>query len=256
MREGRARTMPQDSHHACRAGSPTIVLIDDRPLTAKHIAGLIRARYRGARIVVATCAGEIGACAVDLLIVNLNDRSVRDPAVSALLTELERRFTGVPLTLLCGRPGCHTGAPAAVRAAFPLSLPADVLVAALRLVLVGGMYFLVDDAMPVAQPVGAPPSPPQSPPRGDDGGAGPAADRGLTVREHQVLELLRQGRANKLIAHELRISENTVKVHVRRVMRKLKVTNRTQAAFVDEGREGVSGGPDRGRPISPAFPWT
>lgn len=52
----------------------------------------------------------------------------------------------------------------------------------------------------------------------------------LTERERRVLSLLRIGRCNKTIAHELGISDATVRVHVRAVLRKLGVKNRTQAA--------------------------
>ena len=53
----------------------------------------------------------------------------------------------------------------------------------------------------------------------------------LTPRERQVLALIAQGRPNKLIARELEISEKTVKAHVGRVLEKLGVTDRTQAAL-------------------------
>jgi DNA-binding NarL/FixJ family response regulator len=53
----------------------------------------------------------------------------------------------------------------------------------------------------------------------------------LTLRQMAVLAHLQQGKANKIIAHELGMSESTVKVHVRNIMRKMGATNRTQAAF-------------------------
>ena len=53
----------------------------------------------------------------------------------------------------------------------------------------------------------------------------------LTTRQIAVLSHLQQGKANKIIAHELRMSESTVKVHVRNIMRKMGATNRTQAAY-------------------------
>jgi DNA-binding NarL/FixJ family response regulator len=51
---------------------------------------------------------------------------------------------------------------------------------------------------------------------------------GLTSRETDVLSQLQQGKANKTIAYELNMSESTVKVHVRNIMKKLNATNRTQ----------------------------
>lgn len=57
-------------------------------------------------------------------------------------------------------------------------------------------------------------------------------DLQLTTRERQVLMLVRQGQSNKQIAAALEIAETTAKLHVRRLMQKLNVENRTQAALV------------------------
>jgi DNA-binding NarL/FixJ family response regulator len=54
----------------------------------------------------------------------------------------------------------------------------------------------------------------------------------LTPRELSVIELLREGKPNKLIATALLMQESTVKVHVRNIMKKLHVSNRTHAASV------------------------
>lgn len=54
---------------------------------------------------------------------------------------------------------------------------------------------------------------------------------GFTPREIEVAEALRRGKANKIIAYEMNLCESTVKVHIRNIMKKLNVTNRTQVAF-------------------------
>src|SRR5690606_38324456 len=54
----------------------------------------------------------------------------------------------------------------------------------------------------------------------------------LTRRQHDVLQRLRLGKSNKLIARDLDMQESTVKVHVRQIMRKLGAANRTQAALL------------------------
>ena len=54
----------------------------------------------------------------------------------------------------------------------------------------------------------------------------------LTPREMDVAERLRQGKPNKIIAHELQISESTVKVFVHRILTKLGAINRTEVAYL------------------------
>ncbi len=65
----------------------------------------------------------------------------------------------------------------------------------------------------------------------------------ITPREAEVLDLIARGYSNKRIALELAISEKTVKAHVGRVLAKLGVADRTQAALLAV-REGL------GRPAS------
>lgn len=52
----------------------------------------------------------------------------------------------------------------------------------------------------------------------------------LTPREHEILKRLATGDSNKIMARNLSISESTVKVHVQNILKKLKVTNRLEAA--------------------------
>lgn len=54
---------------------------------------------------------------------------------------------------------------------------------------------------------------------------------GLTERQLAVSDALRKGKSNKIIAYELNMCESTVKVHIRCIMKKLKASNRTEAAF-------------------------
>ena len=78
----------------------------------------------------------------------------------------------------------------------------------------------------------------------DEGGAKRVAPRGkgktdpdasprageLTAREQEILALIAEGMTNKMIAQQLEISDSTVKVHVKNVLRKLKVNSRLAAA--------------------------
>jgi two-component system, NarL family, nitrate/nitrite response regulator NarL len=59
---------------------------------------------------------------------------------------------------------------------------------------------------------------------------GNAIEAGLSAREIEILETIMAGMANKVIARRFDICEATVKVHVKAILRKLGVENRTQAA--------------------------
>ena len=53
----------------------------------------------------------------------------------------------------------------------------------------------------------------------------------LTERQREVLNLIAQGHPNKIIAHFLEISEQTVKIHINQIFKELRVFNRTQAVL-------------------------
>lgn len=68
------------------------------------------------------------------------------------------------------------------------------------------------------------------------GGSDPISE--LTSRELDVLRLVASGEPNKQIASELEISERTARTHVSRILRKLRLSSRTQAALLAV-REGL-----------------
>ena len=59
-----------------------------------------------------------------------------------------------------------------------------------------------------------------------------AADTLLTLREIDVLQLIAEGNANKVIADRLEITEDTVKAHVRNILSKLGANDRTHAVTI------------------------
>ena len=64
---------------------------------------------------------------------------------------------------------------------------------------------------------------------------------GLTQRQREVLNLLQHGKQNKIIADELSVRESTVKVHVRQILRKMRVNNRTEAALLARQMQNENG---------------
>ncbi|WP_422646677.1 LuxR C-terminal-related transcriptional regulator [Agrobacterium tumefaciens] len=132
----------------------------------------------------------------------------------------------------------------------PLNLRLDVFMAAVDLLMKGGEHFpaaLLGRLTPHHGAV-----------HGDDVKSGSvianradalAASKSetssLTTREVQILDLLCKGTQNKIIADRLHLSENTVKVHVRNIYKKMNVRNRTEAAsrfFNKDDDAGQSGG--------------
>lgn len=94
-----------------------------------------------------------------------------------------------------------------------------IMMAALRLVLAGGVYLPTHTF--------AAKLPPQEP----AANGGPMSIKHMTDRQIETLRIAMQGKANKVIARELNISEATVKAHLSSVFRALGVKNRTEAVF-------------------------
>lgn len=67
----------------------------------------------------------------------------------------------------------------------------------------------------------------------------------FSPREASILQLLREGAPNKLIARQLRLTEATVKVHLKSILRKIRVNNRTQAAVWAMGQATFSNPPSK-----------
>ena len=106
-----------------------------------------------------------------------------------------------------------------VRGYIPTSMTFDVAVEAMRLVRAGGTFVPASSLNSARQKAEFATA--------RRNGSGP-----FSPRQTEVIEAVRQGKANKVIAYELNMRESTVKVHIRHIMRKLKATNRTQVAYM------------------------
>jgi two-component system, NarL family, nitrate/nitrite response regulator NarL len=116
--------------------------------------------------------------------------------------------------LEAGINGCLTG-----------DMSTSALTKSLHLIMLGQEIFPASAGMlPMAATSDAPRESGQ-------GAALPGSSRNLSGREDQILCKLLLGHSNKMIARELVISEATVKVHLKGLLRKLKARNRTQAAI-------------------------
>src|SRR4051794_16187493 len=115
---------------------------------------------------------------------------------------------------------------AGTRGFLPTSLSLKVLMGALALFMAGGVYAPSSLTGPAQPGMSAEPA-------GRGGGREPWSE--LTRRQRDVLGLISQGKSNKLIADALSMSESTVKAHVKQIIKRLHVANRTQAALLATG---------------------
>ncbi|NYZ14309.1 response regulator transcription factor [Azospirillum sp. RWY-5-1] len=103
----------------------------------------------------------------------------------------------------------------------PKSSSVKIMLSALDLIFSGGVYVpptVLRESVSEPETRSMPPS-------------DPALEQLLTQRQREVLERLREGKSNKQIAHELGLSEGTVKIHMTAIFKSLGVRNRTQAAM-------------------------
>jgi DNA-binding NarL/FixJ family response regulator len=135
------------------------------------------------------------------------------------LVDLSSLAAAVPHTPILVAADCddperaHRILRAGARGFLPASHSLKILIGALERVRTGGTYvpLTLTEAAPTAER---------------------APWRALTRRQCDVLALIAEGKANKLIADALNMSESTVKAHVKQIIRRLNVANRTQAALL------------------------
>jgi DNA-binding NarL/FixJ family response regulator len=156
---------------------------------------------------------------------------VIEPPIEDDLAILAEAFPHVPVVLLSNRDDEATASAAmrwGVRGFFSTSITVEVALAGLRLVLAGGVY----RPLPIEAKV-RPADPPEIGEATGDTGHVTTRNMviGLTPREEQVLAGMQLGLPNKLIAARLKVSENTVKMHVQHIMRKCSAHNRTEAVM-------------------------
>ena len=163
--------------------------------------------------------------AIDLAILDTGEHTCRDPGIRTIFACIDDALPSLPIVVVSDREGWSAALDAlngGARAYFPSTLDPSILLEALRLVQKGGTFipFEVLSGVPVHRK------------RRQRDAVSRTEMHGLTPSEQGVLELLKTGQSNKVIARELDIEESTVKVHVRRIMRKLNAANRTQVALV------------------------
>jgi DNA-binding NarL/FixJ family response regulator len=161
----------------------------------------------------------------DLLLVGA---ATSEHVVLGEIETLRDAFPGTPVAVTTESDNPHRARlilGAGARGFLPASLSLKVMMGALDLVLAGGIYVPSSLIEPTPERAVAAP----------ECGVGGESANGLTRRQRDVLGLISKGKSNKLIADALTMSESTVKAHVKQIIKRLRVANRTQAALLANG---------------------
>jgi len=212
--------------------SQRVALIDPKPLTRRSIGDLLAEAFPECALVTASTCEEL--LEIDerrigrpnLVVVHIRSVGLTSTWVQSALELLRVRLPEASTVVLSDRDDVdevNRALTHGVGGYIPTSVECGVAVAALRLISAGGTFVPADALRSTAAKVVDQP----------EGGRQRRSDgRDLTPRELSVVDLLREGKPNKLIAARLDMQESTVKVHVRNILKKLNATNRTHAAFV------------------------
>ncbi len=201
-----------------------VLLIDDHALFREGLSGLLA--RRGIEVIAAVGDWREGlrlACesAPDIILLDL-----RMPGVDGLdmLDTLREHAVTAPIVMVTTSQDEQDLVAALRRGAHGYLLKdiePDELVTALQQVLKGETVVARQLTGTLARVVGsaqniAPPTPLSE----------------LTPREREILKHLAEGRSNKAIARALSITDGTVKLHVKSILRKLRVSSRVEAAVM------------------------
>jgi len=225
-------TSSSDSHKEGRAArlSQRVALIDPKPLTRRSIADLLAEAFPECAIVTASTCDELleieGIGRPNLVVFYIRSAGLTNTCVQSALELLRVRFPEAWAVVLSDRDDVdevNRALTHGVRGYIPTSVGCEIAVAALKLISTGGTFVPAHALRSTA-------AKPDDQPEGERQRRSDGLD--LTPRELSVIDLLREGKPNKLIAARLDMQESTVKVHVRSILKKLNAANRTHAAFV------------------------
>ena len=189
----------------------------------------LRTLFAGTVYDVAACGGQIAALkftgghdVTPRLVILMQQSENSFDAIE--LKEARRRYPDARIVVLATPPSqrhftaCLT---AGVDGYLSTDISRNVLMESLRLLVLGEKVFPTIVSAWITEDTKRAPEP-----------CSPSAEsRRLTPREIEILRYVASGEANKVIAVRLGISDATVKLHLRKLLRKLGTANRTQAAI-------------------------
>lgn len=203
-----------------------VLIADDHAIFRQGLRLVLDGLDPGAEVIEAGDFAEARALAAALPAPDLMLVDLRMPGMDGFagIGALKRARPAAPVMVLSASEDgedVFRALAAGASGYLPKSASAATIVAALRLVLAGGVH-VPRELVAGGATLGAP-----APPR-------------LTARQAEVLALIGAGHANKEIAHRLGTSEGTIKAHVAAIMRQFGVRNRVQLLLAAD-RAGMRG---------------
>jgi DNA-binding NarL/FixJ family response regulator len=205
----------------------TVGLFARRTLRGQCLARFLELSGLGLKMVTfenATNGSREPDAEIDVAVVDTGEQICSDDDIKAIFSFLADALPCVPIVVVSDREDSAAVFEALLlgaRAYVPSSLDPEILLETVRFVHKGGTFVPLDVLINLIGHKRV----------AHAAELRPTDTHGLTDGELRVLELLRRGEPNKVIARALEIEEGTVKVHVRRIMKKLNAANRTQAAL-------------------------
>lgn len=202
-----------------------ILVIDDHTLFRVGLQGLLA--HRGIEVVGAVGEGQEGLELADRLRPDVVLLDMRMPGMDGLgvLRQLRQNGLKMPIAMLTtssNEQDLVEALRSGAQGYLIKDMEPDDLVVALRDIVAGKTVVAPDLAPVLAKVV-----------QGESVAArDPSPFSDLTPRESEILGLLAEGQSNKAIARNLGISDGTVKLHVKAILRKLGVHSRVEAAVI------------------------
>jgi DNA-binding NarL/FixJ family response regulator len=204
-----------------------LLILDSRALDRECLASALVDHELGMAVAAAGSIeewlGKRGAHPLlGAILFNLGGRKVTDPGIADEIRRISNEFKSIPVVILANTDDLAqilAALECGARGYIPSSVGIDVCVEAINLAAAGGIFVPASSVLSVRHLI-------------DSGSRETQPLTGMfTVRQAEVAQALRRGKANKIIAYELNLRESTVKVHIRNIMKKLKATNRTEVAY-------------------------
>jgi DNA-binding NarL/FixJ family response regulator len=208
-----------------------LIIIDRRNFARDCLTAAFRAANGNRPVEAYSDVNELnlkkpGAAAISAVLICLHETAGNEMLVADELRSLSSELPTVPIVLISDFEDVsivNRALQHGVRGFIPSNLPLKVVLQAIEVVEAGGTYMPIEIFLALRNSMQQAPNAPA------------VNTENLTARQWAVLQALRQGKANKVIAFELSMRESTVKVHVRNIMKKLNARNRTEVSYMTNG---------------------